>query len=390
MANSSHSNCTSLLQEMVQFDTVNSAISNKPDAERELSLYLETQAGNLGYQTQRLPVEGNSFNLLVTHQVDARASWLLLESHLDTVSVEGMTIDPFEGRIENNRLYGRGACDTKGTGAAMLWALQKYKQGANTPNNVAIVFTIDEEVAKTGARTFVESHLPTLDWQPAGVIVGEPTQLKLVGAHNGVARWTIQTQGVAAHSSDPSQGQSAISMMASVIDAIESHYIPALTTSHPLTRKAQCSINIISGGSQINIIPEQCEIHIDRRVVPGENPNDVIPAVEKVLDQLRNDHPEIRVTQQQPDMIDYPLDPSIGETFAKGTQTVFKQLNLPDQITGVGYGTDASTFNQAGIPAIVLGPGDIAQAHTANEWIDLEQLEKGVEVYYQIMQSPLP
>ena len=382
-------NCPSLLGEMVRFDTVNTAISNKPDAERELALYLESQAQQLGLQTQQLLVEGNSFNLLVTHTIAENAPWLLFESHLDTVSVEGMTIDPFEGRIENDRLYGRGACDTKGTGAAMLWALKKYREENNGPNNIGIVYTVDEEVSKTGARAFVQSQLPTLNWKPAGVIVGEPTQLQLVGAHNGVARWAIQTHGIAAHSSDPSQGQSAISMMAKVIDAIESHYIPSVTTTHPLTGKAQCSINIIQGGVQINIIPEHCEIHIDRRVVPGENPEDVIPAVEKILEQLRSENPDLNVTQQTPSMLDAPLDPSIGQSFAKNLQSSLSQLNLPNEIQGVGYGTDASTFSHAGIPAVVLGPGDIAQAHTADEWIDLHQLEQGVEVYHQLMHAPL-
>ena len=381
--------CASLLQEMVKFDTVNSAISHKPDAERELSLYLEAQAQQLGFQTQQLPVDGQSFNLLVTHQIAEDAPWLLFESHLDTVSVEGMTINPFEGLIKNDRLYGRGACDTKGTGAAMLWALKKYREENNGPNNFGIVYTVDEEVRKTGARAFVKLQLPTLGWTPAGVIVGEPTKLELVGAHNGVVRWSIQTQGTAAHSSDPSQGQSAISMMTKVIDAIESQYIPRLTTTHPLTGKAQCSINIIHGGIQINIIPEHCEIHLDRRVVPGENPEDVIPAMEKVLDQLRSTRSNLNVTQQTPDMIDSPLDPSVGEAFAKILQTSFSKLGLPNEIQGVGYGTDASTFSHAGIPAVVLGPGDIAQAHTADEWIDLQQLEQGVEVYHQLMHSPL-
>ena len=128
--------CTSLLKEMVKFDTVNSAISGKPDAERDLSLYLETQAEHMGLHMQRLPVSGEGFNLLVTHQIAENAPWILFESHLDTVSVEGMTIHPFEGQIKNGRMYGRGACDTKGTGAAMLWRSKNIEKSVAAPTTL--------------------------------------------------------------------------------------------------------------------------------------------------------------------------------------------------------------------------------------------------------------
>ena len=213
--------CQALLQSMVRFDTVNSAISGKPDAELELALHMEEQADAMGLETLRLSVTGNGFNLLVSHTVSVDAPWLLFESHLDTVSVEGMTVPPFNGVIRDGRMYGRGTSDTKGTGAAMLWALGKFKEEGLSSNNVAVLFTLDEEVSKTGVRTFVNSQLPDLGWRPSGVIVGEPTRLALVGAHNGVVRWRIVTEGVAAHSSDPSKGRSAISMMTQVIETIE-------------------------------------------------------------------------------------------------------------------------------------------------------------------------
>lgn len=388
MATRTHDSCESLLQAMVGFDTVNSAISGKPDAELALSVYLEAQAEAMGLDARRLPVTGEGFNLLVTRQVDRNAPWLLFESHLDTVSVDGMTVDPFEGRIADGRMYGRGTCDTKGTGAAMLWALMRYSRRSG-PNNVAILFTLDEEVWKTGVRTFVASQLPDLDWRPAGVIVGEPTRLHAVVAHNGVVRWRIRTEGVSAHSSDPSRGRSAIRMMTEVIGALEGRYISQLTSEHPLTGGAQCSINLIRGGTQINMIPERCEIHVDRRVVPGEDPDTVIPAVERVLEELRSECPELTVVQETPDMVDSPLDPAGGKAFGAFAATVLNSMGLPDGLSGVGYGTDASSFSRAGIPAVVLGPGDIAQGHTANEWIDLGQLNSGVDVYCNLMCSPV-
>ena len=382
--------CEKLLQAMVGYDTVNSNISGTPDAERPLALYIEAQAENMGFKTHRLSVNEAGFNLLVTRRTSDQAPWLLFVSHLDTVSTEGMSIDPFAGNIRDGKLYGRGACDTKGSGAAMLWALKDYAtQPAAGANNIAIVYTVDEEVTVTGARTFVKDHLPALDWRPAGVIVGEPTQLKPVVAHNGLVRWAIRTQGQAAHSYDPSKGRSAITMMTKVIEALESQYISGLSTAHPLTGRAQCSINLIRGGVQINIIPEHCRIHLDRRLVPGESPKQVLPEVERVLEVLRHSNPEVDVVQEQPAMTVAPLDPSGGEQFAGFVQRVLTQMGLVAELKGVGYGTEASSFGPAAVPAVVLGPGDIAQAHTGDEWIDIEQLRRGVEVYRGLMTMPI-
>jgi len=376
-----------LLQAMVSFDTVNSHISGKADAELELSIFLESYAQNLGFTTRRLPVTANGFNLLVSHQVSDQAPWLLFESHLDTVSVAGMTIDPFAGEIRQERLYGRGACDTKASGTAMLQALKRYSFTPDPANNVAILYTLDEEVSKIGITTFVDNDLPFLGWTPAGVIVGEPTQSRLVVAHNGAVRWRIRTRGIAAHSSLPSRGRSAISMMVQVVQAVETNYIPNLGATCPLTGEAQCSINLIQGGSQINIIPESCEIQIDRRVVPGEDQEQVLSAVEPVLDRLRSADPEMIVEQVAPDVSCAPLSPDQDPRFVAFIQQTLNRLGLPHQPVGAGYGTDASSFNGTGIPVAVMGPGDVAQAHTHDEWIDLQQLAQGEEVYFSLMSS---
>jgi acetylornithine deacetylase len=338
----------------------------------------------MGLEARRLPIRGESFNLLLTCEADSARPWLLFESHMDTVAVDGMTIDPFGGEIRDGKLFGRGACDTKGTGAAMFWALQEYAAGRDQPNNIALLFTIDEEMRKTGVSAFTGKQMGSLPWKPAAAIIGEPTMLAPIVAHNGVARWISRTRGIAAHSSDPSRGRSAITDMMKVIEIIETEYAPGLTASHPLTGKAECTVNVIRGGSGVNIVPDSCEIEIDRRVVPGEDPNDVLPLIEKLYDRLRENDPGLRL-ENEITIIDAPLDPVVGEAFGRAVRECLVAQGLPGDLLGARYGTDASQFSEAGIPAVVLGPGDIEQAHSRDEWLSLEQLERGVGVYGHLM-----
>ncbi len=378
----------SLLQRMVSFDTVNRRPDGKPGGEAGLMGYLEEVATDAGFVTRRLPVPDEPPNLLVTHPVDAGSPWLLFVSHLDTVDVAGMTVDPFASEIRDGRVYGRGACDTKGTGAAMLWALAQYASGPGRPNNVAVLYTVDEEIGMRGAVSFIGNDLPALGWTPVGAIVGEPTDLKPVVAHNGVVRWRIRTRGVSAHSSEPDAGRSAISMMVEVVRAIESRYIPAIEASHPLTGRAQCSINLIRGGSQINVIPADCEIDVDRRTVPGEDARRVLPDVEAILDEVRRGNPELRVEQDEPYIVG-ALDPATGTSWSSHVRGVLERLGLDATPVGAKYGTEASSFSGAGVPAVVLGPGSVAQAHTQDEWLSLKQLALGVDVYLALMGTTL-
>ena len=384
MSNSSPESCVALLQKMVGFDTVNPYISGIANAEQPLAIWLESFAQHEGWKTQRLAIDDGDFNLLITHETDKAKPWILFESHLDVVSIEGMTIEPFAAKIEDGKMFGRGSCDTKSSGAAMLWALKKYQSQSLQPNNIGVLFTCDEEITKRGALAFANEQLPHLDFRPEGVIVGEPTMLQPIVAHNGVTRILVRTCGVAAHSSNPANGRSAISEMVKVIQVLESEYIPSLTATHELTGKAQSSINIIRAGQQANIIPDLCEIQLDRRVVPGEKTEVILPQIQQVLAPLQAANPQAGIEIE----IGF-LDPSLSPREGKFTDFVNRVLaNFGDVSSqGVAYGTDASNFDAVGLPAIVLGPGHISQAHTKDEWIALSQLEKAVVVYGALMST---
>lgn len=382
-----------LLSQMISFDTVNEHVSLRVFPEKALLESLEETAQEWGLPATRLRVEAHpedeSFNLLISNSVRQNAPWILFESHADTVSVEGMTIDPFLTFVKNEKIYGRGSCDTKGSGAAMLWALRGYAESLDQKNNIGLLFVTDEENSKAGADAFIESQLPTLASRPLGIIVGEPTSCLPVVAHNGSLRWKIRTKGVAAHSSNPSLGKSAITAMAKLVLEFEKQYCSTVNATHPLTGTSACSVNTISGGSAINIIPSDCEIEIDRRILPGENIDEVQAEIKSVLNSISRNDPSIIIELTVP-FIDYPLDPTVNRDFSLEISQILEGVSYSGEHHGAAYGTDASTYSVAGIPAIVLGPGSIDQAHTKDEWIEISQLEKAVDIYSAIMKHGFP
>jgi acetylornithine deacetylase len=349
-----------------------------------LSEYLEKVAGENGFTSHRIPVPDQCSDLLITYERDPSLPWIIFDSHLDTVAVDGMTIEPFAGMIKDGKLYGRGSCDTKGSGAAMLCALLEYSGSSQGSNNIALLYSVDEEHGMSGIRAFVQTGLPSIG-HVKGAVIGEPTRLKPVVAHNGVQRYIVFTEGVAAHSADPSRGRSAITDMASLILEIEGEFIPTLEATHPLTGKAQCSINVIRGGSAVNIIPDRCEIQVDRRTVPGENPAQVIAQLRDFLDEYRKTHPDVTLdftaAVETP-----PLTPSEDGSFRESIISILSNNGCDGEPIGVRYATHAGDLCAAGVPSIVLGPGDIDQGHTKDEWIDISELEASIPIYLEIMQ----
>ena len=368
---------------MVSHDTVNAALSGKSNPESPLVDRLELLAKENGFATTLLEVPGQSHELLISLERTPDSPWLLFDSHLDTVSVDGMIIEPFGGKVTNGRLWGRGACDTKGTGAAMFSALAEYSKLTDGRNNIMLLFSVDEEHGMSGIREFASIHLPALGRSVQAAIVGEPTGLEPVVAHNGVQRYIISTTGVAAHSSDPSRGRSAITDMATLLLELESKYIPTLTASHPLTGEAQASINIIRGGNAANIIPERCEIHMDRRTVPGESPSEIVDDLKSWLAKYQSTHAGVEITFDS-EVETPPLTP-VQTDVSDRIRTVLRDHGRRDELAGVRYATNAGELSAAGIPSIVLGPGDIAQGHTKDEWLDVTELEAAVPIYRDIM-----
>jgi acetylornithine deacetylase len=373
-----------LLAQMVSFETVNPEFGGPAGGEARLATHIESLARSWNLDTKRCPVNNSgAFNLLVTVKSSASASsdaeWLLFESHLDTVSAEGMSVPAFELTTRGDRLHGRGACDTKGSGAAMLWALKDYAATSSRRRNAGVIFVVDEEAGMTGAQAFAARELREFE-NLRGVIVGEPTRLRPVIAHNGALRWRSTTRGVAAHSSDPSKGRSAISAMLEVVAALEEKFIPLATAAHPLTGRAAASINVIRGGRAVNVIPDRCEILCDRRLVPGENVAVVVAARDAALAGLAVEHDQTYLAP--------PLPPENSTALHTWMTPALTAAGLDATAIGAAYATDASHYASAGASVLVLGPGDIAQAHTHDEWLDRRALTQAVTLYSGLLQLP--
>lgn len=386
-----YDNAIALLRAMVRIDSVNGAVCGRPDAERELGDLLAAAAEGFGLSVRRLPMpDGAADQLLITHEASPDAPWLLFDSHMDTVAVDGMTIDPFGGELRDGKVWGRGACDTKGTGAAMLWALKQYRAGSDQPNNVALLFSVDEEIAMTGIKHFAEQDIPGLGWSPDLVIVGEPTEHVPVVAHNGCVRFEIITHGKASHSSVPGEGHSAIADMVKVLALLQERYIDTLDAEHQLTGQAACSVNLIRGGTAPNIIPDRCVAEVDRRVVPGEPPPDeaggVIAEVTRLLDELAAADAgfsyETKVKVAHP-----PLLPESSERVLPLLKRAMAEHGVRRPTVGAPFATHASYLADTGLPTLVFGPGSPYPAHTKDEWVSVKEIEQGAKVYESLMRA---
>lgn len=297
---------------------------------------------------------------------------------MDTVPAVEMR-DAFVPVTRDGRLYGRGACDTKGSLAAMLWALET---AAQTPDELAcdvmLCCSVDEEHGATGIKKFAELEMPI-----AGAVIGEPTELQIVIAHKGCARFAVQTRGKAAHSSMPHLGQSAIYRMGEVLRCIREEIEPELAAqSHPMCGAPTISVGTIHGGTQINIVPERCEIEIDRRLIPGEDARQTMEGLGVKFEQIE---PTITLREL---LLDPALDTSADARVVQAAQRVAQKLGLSPDLVGVPYGSDASKLQDlCGVECIVFGPGSIAQAHSSAEWVAVADVERAAQFYLELMRS---
>jgi acetylornithine deacetylase/succinyl-diaminopimelate desuccinylase family protein len=368
------------LADLVAIRSVNLAYGGGV-TEEQVALYVEKFFAGRGIETFRQDVAPGRFNVIARIAGSRPGRRVILEAHMDTVSVSGMSIAPFEPRIEDGLLYGRGSCDTKAGLAAMMHAVAGLRErGITPPCEVWLAAVVDEEYSFRGVTRLCEGL------HADAAIVAEPTELRAVIASKGVLRWKVSTLGKAAHSAKPHLGVSAIQSMAHVLLALEREAGLLARKTNPLLGPATLSVGMIRGGEQINFVPDRCEIWIDRRLLPGEDPHTVWRDVGAMLEGLRAQAPELAVEMDPPTIADDAMETGAAEAVVQVAQRVLRSNGGDPDPSGVPFGSDASKLARQGIPTIIFGPGSIDRAHTAVEYVECDQVVSALSFYTEFLQ----
>ena len=367
-----------LLAELIALPSVNGAFlpPRHPFAgEHRVADFLAATAAHAGLEIECQNVLPGRRNLIARLRPKNKiAQTILLAPHMDTVGADESKFIP---RRKNGRLYGRGACDTKGSVAAMLAAVCELAKSKSRPLTTEIIFAglIDEEHAQAGSRALAASGL-----KADLAIVGEPTNCSVVTAHKGSLWLNLETRGLAAHGATPHLGKNAVHEMARIVDVLETDYAAKLKKrKHKLLGAGTVNVGMISGGTQPNIVPDACVIEIDRRTLPGETEKSVLAEIRALL-AAKKLSAKISSAKLAPALAletDFKL-PLVQKFMRSAGQT---------RPAGVDYFCDAAILAASGIPSVVFGPGDIAQAHTLDEWISLAQLERAKDLLVRFFQS---
>jgi acetylornithine deacetylase/succinyl-diaminopimelate desuccinylase family protein len=360
---------------------------NPQDEEQAVSEYIAGVLREAGAQVELQEVLPGRPNVVGTLAGARPGPRFVFNSHHDTVPAgDNWTSDPFGGEVQGGKMYGRGACDAKGPIASMLAACEAL---ARTPGGyggeVVFTATADEEFCSRGARKLVEDF--TADF----AIVGEPTGCRVGAAHRGSFRTVVVVEGVAGHSSRPDEAVNAIFKAVPVLQALEAYGASLRGREHPLAGQATCTVTIIRGGEKDNVIPDRCELTVDRRMIPGETDESVLAEIEAAIAQARADNPGLRVrVDRLVPTTGGPSETPSDDPLVVTAQRLAQQVRGRDEgLTGLSGACDMVHFRQIGARAIVLGPGEMSQAHVADEFVEVDQLRDAARIYAALALSML-
>ena len=351
-------------------------------SEAEMARFVAEYLGALGCRVSMQDVLPGRQNVVATLPVPGAKKSVLLEAHMDTMPLEPMP-DALTPRVVNGRVYGRGACDTKGSLAAMMYAMKlMYDHRDTLQCEPSFMGSVDEEHKSRGIHAFVADMPVRYD----GAVVGEPTNLHPAIIHKGLLRWRMKALGKAAHTSRPQEGNNAIYQMVELIAQLRAQIDTKLPAkAHPMAGPPFMTVGTIQGGIVVNMVPAECTIEIDRRMVPGEEPRDVLAEIDALVAQLNGANADLHLVREEPFLIDPALDTPADSGIAQAVLRACRTVIGPRELCAVPYGSDASKLQAvAGVPTVVLGPGSINQAHSADEWVEIRELVDGAELYAEI------
>lgn len=351
-----------------------------------MALELQRYAAANGLHCQLQPVDGERSNVLIRFPGQPGGKTLLYSGHIDVVPAgnpEQWDSPPYEPTLRNGRLYGRGASDMKGSIAAALYAVAVLKKaGIALKGDVLFALDIDEETQNRGMKAFLESGLLHAD----ACIVGEPSDLKINIGHKGVIGFWLTFRGKRAHASVPQRGINPIAHCATLIQRIERFQREVLDARlHPVLGSPTLTVTMLQSGKELNSIPEQADMRLDRRYLKSESPEACRQEIEALLTDMRQEDAGVDVTLRITTVCP-PGEISSDDPFV---QTIRRALcpENPHQAVVKPFLASCEmdmVMENLRIPTLIFGPGRLEEAHTVNEFIDLEQLKKGAELFARI------
>ena len=366
-----------LARALVRVDSRNPSLVAHAPGEHACAVLLRTVLDGWGFRTELQDAAPGRPNLVARiggGSESAGSRSLMFNGHLDVVGVEGMVHPPFAGDERDGRLYGRGAADMKGGIAAMCAAaLRASMNGA--PGEIIIAAVADEEYESIGTRVLLERGV-----RADACIVTEPTRLTIMPAHRGFVWLEVEISGRAAHGSRWDIGVDAIrhaGLLLAELDTYDADVLP--TRTHALLGRGSLHASLIEGGIGMSTYPDRCILKLERRTIPGESADDAVREVRQACDRIQarrstfSADVRLLVTQGPSDVaVDAPLVVSLGDALRASGE--------PVAVEGMSAWTDAALLNDAGIPAVCFGPGDISLAHAAEEYIPLDEIDRATAV----------
>ncbi|MFO1483159.1 MAG: M20 family metallopeptidase [Verrucomicrobiaceae bacterium] len=366
------------LAELVHINSVNNSYESGP-GEKECAACVRRFFEQRGIEVWEQEVFPGRNNVIARVAGRDSSRRIVFEAHMDTVSIKGMTIDPFDPVIRDGRLHGRGSVDDKAGLAAMMHAVADiHASGEPPPCELWLAAVVDEEFSFRGVVKLCEGL------KADAAVVAEPTEFRCVIASKGVLRWRIRTKGKAAHSSKPHLGINAITAMSRVVLALQEDHERMQAAVHPLLGPGTCNVGVIQGGVQVNFVPDEAVIEIDRRLLPGEEIEAVLAHYQFLLDDLMKTHPDVIAEMEKPMLQDWSFQTDENTPLVQLARDVLRGMKREDDVCGVPFGSDASKFSRLGIPTILFGPGSIDQAHAAVEYVECAEVEAAQAFYAQI------
>jgi len=366
-----------LLTDLVSTPSVSPEISGgtgESAVAAKVASFAEASGATVEYQ-EALPGRAN---VICTLLAGLTSPTLMLEAHMDTVALGSMVNGHAPWLDDRGHLHGRGACDTKGSLAAMLLTLRRVAREDERKCSLMLAATVDEEAGSSGADKLAASCVGA-----DGAIVGEPTSLEIVRVHRGGRFWRITTTGKSAHSSRPDLGINAIYHMSDVIQVLRTEFTRRLADRHhPLVGSSTFSAGRIRAGTSFNVVPGECELVFDRRFLPDERLEDVDAELDEVLSIARQRFPGLQVRAES-EVVAGSLDTPAREPIVQALSAACTAVIGRAKIAGAPYGSDAASLSAAGIPSVLCGPGDIAVAHSEDEWVPVSEVMAASDIYLE-------